>query len=140
MSSIDGERIWLSKGNYFLKVDQGERSLFYPVLMPLSQWSRQNGTFNVTIRPPVAEAPHGSLPDLPDYVFIPSGHFLFGDRLNPQEPHHVWLGSFFINPFEVTNAEFREFSADPHGYGEDTNWTEQAEAGKRIMLLKPPRC
>src|SRR5688572_31048927 len=29
MSPIDGERTWLSKGNYFLKVDQGERSLFY---------------------------------------------------------------------------------------------------------------
>jgi len=144
MSPIDGERTWLSKGNYFLKVDQGERSLFYPVpLLGYRSGPDKSGTFNVTIRPLVAEAPHGSLPDLPDYVFIPSGHFLFGDRLNPQEPHHVWLGSFFINPFEVTNAEFREFSTDPHGYGEDTNWTEAGRswkannASQASALLKP---
>jgi formylglycine-generating enzyme required for sulfatase activity len=76
------------------------------------------------MRPPVTGPPHGLLPDLPDFVIIPSGHFLFGDQLRVQEPHYIWLGSFYINPFEVTNAEFREFLIDPHGYSDNANWTE----------------
>ena len=144
MSSIAGDQTWLSKGNYFLKVDQGGRSLFYPVpILGYRSGPDEGGTFIVTIRPPGPDSPHGMLPDLPDYVFIPSGHFLFGDRQNPQEPHYVWLGNFFINPFEVTNAEFREFSIDPRGYHDDTNWTEAGRKWKAnnvsqaSALLKP---
>ena len=125
MPSIVGERIWLPKGNYFLKVDHNASSFFYP--LPIVNYRGgpdKDGTFNVTIRLPDTDPPHAVLPDLPDYVFIPSGHLLFGDHLNPREPHYVWLGGFFINPFEVTNAEFREFWTDPRGYRDDSNWTE----------------
>jgi formylglycine-generating enzyme required for sulfatase activity len=125
LPSFDGERTWLSRGNYFLKVDQGARSFFYQVpLLGYRSGPEKSGTFNVTIRLPEPDSPHGLLPDLPDYVFIPSGHFLFGDRQNPQEPHYVWLGGFFISPFEVTNAEFQEFWNDSHGYRDDSNWTD----------------
>jgi len=125
MPSIVGERVWLPKGNYFLKVDHDARSFFYP--LPIVNYRGgpdKDGTFNVTIRLPDTESPHAVLPDLPDYVFIPSGNLLFGDHLNPREPHYVWLGGFFINPFEVTNAEFREFWTDARGYRDDSNWTE----------------
>ena len=72
MSSIEGDRTWLSKGNYFLKVDHGPRSLFYPV--PIHGYRSgpdESGTFIVTIRPPGPDSPHGMLPDLPDYVLSP---------------------------------------------------------------------
>ncbi|HKZ02616.1 MAG TPA: SUMF1/EgtB/PvdO family nonheme iron enzyme [Pyrinomonadaceae bacterium] len=129
MPAISGERIWLPIGNYFLKVEQGARTLFYPVpLIGYRGGPDKEGAYAVTIRSPLADFPQGLLPDLPDFVFIPGGHFLFGDHLRAQEPHYVWLGGFFINAFEVSNAEFRQFVIDPKGYADDTNWTE---AGRR---------
>jgi formylglycine-generating enzyme required for sulfatase activity len=140
----DGEEMWLPAGNYFLKADDGTRALFYPVPMVSYRGGPdKDGAFGVTIRMPVSDAPHGLLPDLPDYVFVPSGHFLFGDKLNRQEPHYVWLGGFFINPVEVTNAEFHEFWKDPNGYQDDANWTEAgrkwkaANSSNASALLKP---
>ena len=144
MPRIGGERIWLSKGNYFLEVEQSARKLFYPVpVVSYRGGPDKKGTFTVTIRSPLTDSPHGLLPDLPDFVFIPSGHFLFGDQLRVQEPHYVWLGGYFINPFEVTNAEFREFLIDRPGYSDDANWTEAgrrwkaANASHTSALLKP---
>ncbi|SRR6266545_93708 len=144
MPPIGGERIWLSKGNYFLEVEQSARKLFYPVpIVSYRAGPDKEGTFTVTIRAPGTDSPHGLLPGLPDYVFVPSGHFLFGDHLRVQEPHYVWLGGFFINPFEVTNAEFREFLIDPRGYSDDANWTEAgrkwkaANTSHSTALLKP---
>lgn len=132
---IDRERIWLAPGNYFLKADLGARILFYPLPMVSYRGGPdKEGTLTVTIRSPQADYPHGSLPDLPDFAFIPSGHFLFGDHLRPQEPHYVWLGGFFISPFEVTNAEFREFMSDSRGYANDANWTE---AGRKWKASNP---
>jgi hypothetical protein len=68
------------------------------------------------------------LESLPEFAFIPSGHFLFGDQLRPSEPHYVWLTAYFISPAEVTNAEFKQFIEDPAGYRNDGNWSE---AGRR---------
>lgn len=135
MSPISGERIWLPRGNYFLQVDHSARTFYYPIpVIGYRAGPDKAGTFTVTIRAPGPDAPHGLLPDLPDYVFVPSGHFLFGDHLRVQEPHYVWLGAFYINPFETTNAEFREFLIDPHGYADDTNWTD---AGKKWKAVNP---
>ena len=120
----DGDRFWLPRGNYFLKVDQSGTNIFYP--LPIVNYRGgpdKAGTLTITIRPLGNDSPHGLLSDLPDFVFIPSGHFLFGDHLRVQEPHYVWLGGFYINPFEVTNAEFREFLIDRRGYADETNWT-----------------
>jgi formylglycine-generating enzyme required for sulfatase activity len=143
MAPISGERIWLPKGDYFLEVNQASRTFFYPVsLLGYRGGPDKEGTFTVTIRLPPVPRP-GLLPDLPDLVFIPSGHFLFGDHLRVQEPHYVWLGGFFINPFEITNAEFRKFFLDPGGYADDANWTEagrkwkRANASHSTALLKP---
>ncbi len=144
MPLTNGERTWLPRGNYFLKVEQSGRTFFYPIpIIGYHAGPDKGGTFTVTLRAPGTESPHGLLPDLPDFVFIPSGHFLFGDHMRVQEPHYVWLGGFFINPFEVTNAEFREFLIDPHGYADDTNWTEAGRKWKAVnpshstALLKP---
>jgi len=144
MPPMNGERIWLPRGNYFLKVEQSARTFFYPIpIIGYHAGLDKGGTFTVTIRAPGTDSPHGLLPDLPDYVFVPSGHFLFGDHLRVQEPHYVWLGGFFINPFEVTNAEFREFLIDPRGYLNDTDWTEAgrklkaANTSHATALLKP---
>ena len=110
ISSKAEDRIWLPRGNYFLKVEQAGRSFFYPIpIVAYRSGPDKDGTFGITVRLPTSDAPHGLLPGLPDYVFVPSGSFLFGDHLRVQEPHYVWLGSFYIYPFEVTNAEFREF-------------------------------
>lgn len=129
MPPIVGERTWLPRGNYFLQADHSGQKLFYPIpIIGYSSGPDKSGIFTVTIRAPGKDSPHGLLPDLPNYVLVPSGHFLFGDHMRLQEPHYVWLGSFYINPFEVTNAEFREFLLDPHGYSDSSNWTE---AGKQ---------
>ena len=128
-SDLNAERLWLPRGRYFLQVEQAGHVLFYPA--PLTGYRRgpdDGGAFNVTIR----SLPPGFPPRLPstplEYAFIPSGNFLLGDRLNPNEPHYVWLPAFLISPFEVTNAEFREFLKAPNGYGADENW---AEAGRQ---------
>ena len=131
LSPIDRDSIWLAPGNYFLKADLGARTFFYPLpMVSYRAGPDKEGTFTVTIRSPQADYPHGLLPDSPDFAFIPSGHFLFGDHLRVQEPHYVWLGGFFISPFEVTNAEFREFMIDSRGYANAANWTEDGRNWK----------
>lgn len=144
MPAVDGDETWLPAGNYFLKVDDGTRTFFYPVpMLTYRGGPDKDGTFGVTIRMPASDPPHGLRPDLPDYVFVPSGHFLFGDKLNRQEPHYVWLAGFFINPVEVTNAEFDQFWKDPNGYRDDANWTEAgkkwkaASSSNASALMKP---
>jgi formylglycine-generating enzyme required for sulfatase activity len=144
ISSTAEDRFWLPRGNYFLKVEQAGRSFFYPIpIVAYRSGPDKDGNFGITVRLPRSDAPHGLLPGLPDYAFVPSGSFLFGDRLRVQEPHYVWLGSFYIFPFEVTNAEFREFLIDPRGYGDETNWTEAGKKWKATStshataLLKP---
>ena len=138
------EKIWLSTGNYFLKVEQGQQSFFYPIpIVGYRSGPDKDGGFGITIRLPTTQPPHGLLPGLRDYVFVPSGNFLFGDRQRVQEPHYVWLSSFYMNPFEVTNAEFREFMIDPKGYEDEKNWTEAgrkwktANVSHATALLKP---
>jgi formylglycine-generating enzyme required for sulfatase activity len=129
LKDFNGERIWLARGNYFLKVDSQDQTTFYPVPITGYRTGPDNdGSFAVTIRHLSNETPPKLLPDISSFVFIPSGNFLLGERKNPREPHYVWLPAFFISPFEVTNAEFKEFLNDPKGFGDDSNWTE---AGKK---------
>lgn len=97
ISSKAEDRIWLPRGNYFLKVEQAGRSFFYPIpIVAYRSGPDKDGTFGITVRLPRSDAPHGLLPGLPDYALVPSGSFLFGDRLRVQEPHYVWLGSFYM--------------------------------------------
>jgi formylglycine-generating enzyme required for sulfatase activity len=135
--AFNGERIWLPRGNYFLKVDQPARTSFYPVpIIGYRGGPEADGALAITVRPAPADAPPRLLADGAEFVYIPSGHFLLGDRLNPRAPHYVWLGGFFISPFEVTNAEFGEFVNDPNGYADESNWTE---AGRRWRSLHSSR-
>lgn len=144
VSTFNGERIWLSQGDYFLKVYQPGSTTYYPVpIIGYRSGPDADGAFAVTIRPSPSSVPPRLLPQSPEWVSIPSGHFLLGDRINPREPHYVWLPGFFMSPFEVTNAEFRVFLNDPHGYPEEANWTEQGRrwksrtASQATALLKP---
>jgi iron(II)-dependent oxidoreductase len=103
----------------------------------------EDGSFLITLRPPPIEYPARLLPHQLEFAYIPSGNFLFGDRLNPREPHYLWLTGYFINPFEVTNAEFREFLNDPTGYADSTNWSRTGKrwraknASQATALLQP---
>ncbi len=125
-----GERIWLTKGNYFLRADQNGRTVFYPVpIRGYRSGTEKDDTFAITIRPLPDEYP-AALPSASRFVFIPSGHFLFGDRLNPREPHLVWTQAFFIAQLEVSNAEFRQFLDAADGYADDANWTPQGKDWK----------
>lgn len=144
MAPIVGEQIWLPRGNYFLKVDQSAKALLYPIpIVSYRGGPDKEGMFTVTIRSPLNESPPRLLSGLADFVYIPSGHFLFGDQLRVHEPHYVWLGSFFINAFEVTNAEFRQFLIDTHGYSNNDHWTDAGRkwkahnASQSTALLKP---
>lgn len=125
---FNGVHIWLAKGNYFLQAEQNGITAFYPVpIQGYRSGTERDDSFAVTIRS-VPEAP----PLLSDtkFVFIPSGYFLFGDRLNPHEPHLVWTQGFFIGQFEVTNGEFGRFLAASDGYADDANWTQAGKEWK----------
>lgn len=129
VADFDGQRRWLARGNYFLQVEQADQSSFYPVpIFSYRGGPDTDGALLVMVRQPLTDQPPRLSADSPPFRYIPSGHFLFGDRLNPQEPHYVWLTGYFISAFEVTNAEFREFINDANGYASDANWTE---AGRR---------
>lgn len=137
IATFQETRMWISPGNYYIEVIDGTRRLFIPV--PLTGFRcgpDEDGTFNVTVRQSPREYPPRLFPEIPDYVYIPSGSFLLGDRLNPREQHYVWLTGYFVAPFEATNAEFRQFLNAPDGYGDNANWTE---AGIRWKGLNPSR-
>jgi formylglycine-generating enzyme required for sulfatase activity len=103
----------------------------------------EDDALTVTVRSLPRAFPPRWREDLPEFVYIPSGYFLLGDRLNPAEPHYVWLRAFFVSPYEVSNAAFREFLNDPSGYAEDSNWSAAGKrwksefASKCTALLKP---
>jgi formylglycine-generating enzyme required for sulfatase activity len=131
ISDFKGERIWLPKGNYFLSIISPSETLYVPI--PLTGYRSgpdDDGSFLITIRPRLPEMPPRLLQRLPPCALIPSGSFLIGDRLNPREPHYVWLTGFFISPFEVTNAEFKKFFDTVDGYRDDSNWTEEGRRWK----------
>jgi formylglycine-generating enzyme required for sulfatase activity len=144
VADFNGERIWLPRGNYFLLVKQNKKTFFVPVpIYGYRSGPDEQGAFIVTLRPPPINFPPRLLPGLPEFVYIPSGNFLIGDRLNPREPHYVWLTGYFMSAVEVTNAEFREFLNDPNGYADTTNWTTDGKRWKfknssqATALLKP---
>lgn len=119
-----GQRIWLGPGRYALRADMGGATFWFSI--PLTGYRSgpdEDGLFRLTIRkaPDETGLPTGS-PASP-YVPIPAGTFLLGDPKNPGEAHHVWLPAFLVAVFEVTNGEFREFLADPEGYGSRRHWT-----------------
>jgi formylglycine-generating enzyme required for sulfatase activity len=125
LSLSGNQRVWLPPGNYFLKAIQEGRICFFPIpLRGYRSGPETNGAFTVTVRSTPKGRPPLLFPDLPPMTYVPSGHFLLGDRLNPREPHHVWVAGFFMSPFEVTNREFGEFLKADQGYRESANWSD----------------
>jgi formylglycine-generating enzyme required for sulfatase activity len=61
-----------------------------------------------------------------EFVYVPAGPFAMGDNNGDGEPrerpvHGVDLDAFYIGKFEVTNAEWKRFLADP-GYDDVKFW------------------
>ncbi|HLF19559.1 MAG TPA: SUMF1/EgtB/PvdO family nonheme iron enzyme [Bacteroidota bacterium] len=128
-----GNEIWLQPGNYYLEAAFGSQKVFYAAPMRGYQSGPDaNGSFLITVRESGDSRPPRLVDSLSDFVLIPGGTFLLGDRLNPREQHYVWLTSYFIGRFELTNGEFREFLAAVDGYANDANWTEAGWAWKSI--------
>jgi formylglycine-generating enzyme required for sulfatase activity len=135
IGGFNGTHAWVPRGDYFLRADLPDQPFFYPI--PIAGYRRgpdAGGSFAVTIRTQAVGAPPRLFADLSEWVFIPSGNFLIGDRQNPREPHYVWLPAFYLGAFEVSNAEFRRFVLDPQGAADDTNWTE---AGRKWKAQYP---
>jgi formylglycine-generating enzyme required for sulfatase activity len=45
-----------------------------------------------------------------DMVFIPGGYFTMGSDTDDESPRHkVWVDPFFMDKFEVTNHQYKEF-------------------------------
>lgn len=123
ISNFTGSTIDLPPGNFFFRVEHPNGILLYPVpILGYNRGPERDGSLVVTVRPPPSQLPP-VLDGSSEFVFIPGGHFLIGDRSSSRELHYVWVTGFFIAPFETTNAEFRQFLNE--GYGDDGNWTEQ---------------
>jgi len=60
-------------------------------------------------RPPVTETKViGPPPE--DMVLIPGGYFTMGSDSSDEKPRHkVWIDSFFMDKYEVTNCQYKEF-------------------------------
>jgi formylglycine-generating enzyme required for sulfatase activity len=129
---FSGDGIFLGRGNYFLRVDQAAVALYYPV--PILGYRRgpdAAGAFAVTIRSLPDIRPPQPFGSLPQWLVIPGGSFVLGDRLNPQEPHYVWLPTFFMSAFEVTNGEFGQFLHEADGWKDDRNWSAEGLEWRR---------
>ncbi len=88
------------------------------------QGPEPDGTWTVTVRPPARDTPPLLVAGAPGFAFVPGGSVTLGERANPGQPHTVWVASFYLAVFEVTNGEFRRFLADPEGYDARASWTE----------------
>ena len=77
-------------------------------------------------------------PDLKNMVFIPAGEFLMGSPegegvFDERPQHKVYLDDYYIDKYEVTNAQFKEFveatgyvtDAERKGYGKVWNPKEK---------------
>jgi formylglycine-generating enzyme required for sulfatase activity len=134
ISRFEGSQIWLPTGDYFVEAELRSQKLFYPVtVLGYRSGPDLEGSLTLTIRPPPADLPPTSS-EPSTFVFIPSGSFVIGDRRNPRQPHHAWIQGFFMNRFEVSNAEFRAFLRNQDGYPNDANWSE---AGRQWRSSKP---
>jgi formylglycine-generating enzyme required for sulfatase activity len=61
-----------------------------------------------------------------ELVFIPAGTFKMGDNFGDGESrerpvHEVYLDSYYIGKYEVTNSQWRQFRDDP-GYSDSKYW------------------
>ena len=129
---------WLPEGRYFVEATLGDRRLLFPVTLDGSgEGPDEDGSWTVTVRRPSPESPPLLDDRGPGFVFVPGGFFLMGDRRNPGQPHPVWVPSFHLGTFEVTNGEFRRFLADAQGFENRSNWTEAGWRWRQSGLSQP---
>ena len=129
---------WLPEGRHFVEATLGEKRLLFPVTLDGSgEGPDEEGSWTVTVRRAAPELPPRLDERVPGFVFVPGGFFLMGDRQNPGQPHPVWVPSFHVGAFEVTNGEFRRFLADPGGYDDRSSWTEAGWRWKANGLSQP---
>ena len=122
---FEGDASWLPPGRYFVEAElAGERQLFPVTSGPEADPPDGGDAWPVTVRRVASERPARLDDRAPGFVFVPGGSFTMGDRHNPGHPHAVWVPSFHLAAFEVTNREFRAFLADPRGYGDRSSWTD----------------
>jgi formylglycine-generating enzyme required for sulfatase activity len=125
--------LWLPAETFFITITAAGHELQFPTpLLGYRLGPDRDGSFVITVRQRLRDDPPLPRPDSSPFVFIPSGHFLLGDRATPREPHYVWLPEFYVGTFEVTNAEFREFLRDSNGYAADEHWTEAGREWRRF--------
>jgi formylglycine-generating enzyme required for sulfatase activity len=129
---------WLEAGRYFVQATLAEERLFFPVTLDgAGEAPDESGTWTLTVRRPVAESPPLLDASGPGFVRVPGGFFLMGDGQNPGQAHPVWVSSFHVAEFEVTNGEFRRFLADPQGFEGRSSWTEAGWRWKTSGLSQP---
>ena len=113
---------WLPEGRYFVEASLAERRQLFPVTLEGGgQGPEPDGSWVVTVRRPSPETPPRLDAGIPESVFIPGGYAVIGDRHSPGQRHAVWVHSFHLASFEVTNREFRAFLAE--GYDDSSSWT-----------------
>jgi formylglycine-generating enzyme required for sulfatase activity len=70
-----------------------------------------------------------------DMVFVPAGNFTMGSTAAPSEQpvHTVYLDAFFIDKYEVTNAQFDQFIGaggyTTQAYWSAAGWAARTSAG-----------
>ena len=73
--------------------------------------------FYVSFEKGMMRLSHMDFEAIPDIVIIPAGFFLMGSdngQENEMPPHRVWLDSFGLGKFPVTNREYGIFVARAH--------------------------
>ena len=129
---------WLPAGRFYVEAALGTTRLLYPVTLDGSgKGPDADGSWTVTVRRPAAEVPPRLDENGPPFVLVPCGFFVLGERGNPGQPHAVWVPSFHLAAFEVTNGEFRRFLEDPGGYDDRASWTEAGWRWKQTGLSQP---
>jgi formylglycine-generating enzyme required for sulfatase activity len=138
------EERWLEPGRYFVEATLAGHRLLYPVEAAESRSGPEpDGSWTVTVRRLSFETPPRLDGDAAGFRLVPAGYALLGERGNPRQAHAVWVASFHVAAFEVTNGQFRRFLADPGGYDEPGNWSAdgwdwRSRGVSRSTALLPP--
>ncbi len=92
--------------------------LTVPVMVQLKQAGATDAVLRALLaarKPPAPEPPGAPAPPADDMALIPAGPFIMGlaeGEADFSREHEVYLGAFYVDRHEVTNAEYEKF--DPH--------------------------
>ena len=80
------------------------------------------GMFDADKRPGIGLRPDG-LPEI-DWVEIPAGEFIFGDKSEKNGPVTLTLPAFYIARYPTTYVQFQSFLDAPDGFAHDVWWKD----------------